>query len=103
MIYRYYSLQEVFMTERILDSKQDILKRLNRIEGQVKGIHKMIDEDKNCGDILTQISAVRAAINKVGSIILEKHSLKCLENLVSSEDKEKALSELTRTMQTFMK
>ena len=91
------------MTERILDSKQDILKRLNRIEGQVKGIHKMIDEDKNCGDILTQISAVRAAINKVGSIILEKHSLKCLENLVSSEDKEKALSELTRTMQTFMK
>ncbi len=91
------------MTEGNLQSKQDILKRLNRIEGQVKGIHKMIDEDKNCGDILTQIAAVRAAINKVGSIILEKHSLKCMENLVSSDDKGKALSELTRTIQTFMK
>ncbi|EMS73638.1 metal-sensitive transcriptional regulator [Ruminiclostridium cellobioparum] len=91
------------MTGGNSESKQDILKRLNRIEGQVKGIHKMIDEDKNCGDILTQIAAVRAAINKVGSIVLEKHSLKCLENIVSSEDKEKALNELTRTMQTFMK
>ncbi len=91
------------MTGGNSESKQDILKRLNRIEGQVKGIHKMIDEDKNCGDILTQIAAVRAAINKVGSIVLEKHSLKCLENIVSSEDKEKALNELTRTIQTFMK
>lgn len=91
------------MTGGNSESKQDILKRLNRIEGQVKGIHKMIDEDKNCGDILTQIAAVRAAINKVGSIVLEKHSLKCLENIVSSEDKEKALNELARTMQTFMK
>ncbi len=91
------------MTGGNSESKQDILKRLNRIEGQVKGIHKMIDEDKNCGDILTQIAAVRAAINKVGSIVLEKHSLKCLENIVCSEDKEKALNELTRTMQTFMK
>lgn len=91
------------MTGGNSESKQDILKRLNRIEGQVKGIHKMIDEDKNCGDILTQVAAVRAAINKVGSIVLEKHSLKCLENIVSSEDKEKALSELTRIMQTFMK
>lgn len=91
------------MTGGNSESKQDILKRLNRIEGQVKGIHKMIDEDKNCGDILTQVAAVRAAINKVGSIVLEKHSLKCLEDIVSSEDKEKALSELTRIMQTFMK
>lgn len=91
------------MTGGNSESKQDILKRLNRIEGQVKGIHKMIDEDKNCGDILTQVAAVRAAINKVGSIVLEKHSLKCLENIVSSEDKEKALSELTRIMQIFMK
>jgi len=85
------------------ESKEDILKRLRRIEGQVRGIQKMIDEDKNCVDTLTQVSAVRAAINKVGGLILEKHSLICIENVVSSEDREKALGELTKTMQTFMR
>lgn len=91
------------MSDRNLESKEDIIKRLNRIEGQVKGIHKMIAEDKSCGDILTQVAAVRAAVGKVGSIILEKHSVRCLENLVSAEDKERALIELTKTMKAFMK
>jgi len=86
-----------------LESKEDILKRLRRIEGQVRGIQKMIADDKNCVETLTQVSAVRAAINKVGSIILEKHSLVCIENVVSSEDREKALSDLTKTMQSFMR
>lgn len=85
------------------ESKEDILKRLRRIEGQVKGIQKMIDEEKYCGDILTQVAAVRAAMNKVGSLILEKHSMTCIENVVSSEDKEKALSELAKTMRNFMR
>jgi len=86
-----------------LEAKENISKRLRRIEGQVRGIQKMIDEDKNCVDTLTQVAAVRAAINKVGSIILEKHSLKCIENVVSSDDREKALNELTKTMQSFMR
>jgi len=85
------------------ESKEDILKRLRRIEGQVKGIQRMIEEEKYCVDILTQVAAVRAAINKVGILILEKHSMDCIENIVSSEDKEKALSELTKTMKSFMK
>ena len=53
--------------------KDMLIKRLNRIEGQVKGIQKMVDEERYCIDILTQISAIRSAINKVGSIILESH------------------------------
>lgn len=85
------------------DSKEDILKRLRRIEGQVKGIHKMIEEDKNCTDILTQVAAVRAAINKAGSLILEKHSLKCMENAASSEDRQQAMNELAKTIQSFMR
>lgn len=91
------------MDEQRLESKEDILKRLRRIEGQVKGIQKMIDENKNCVDILTQVAAVRAAINKVGSIVLEKHSMTCIQNAVSSDDREKALNELAKTMQSFMK
>lgn len=85
------------------ETKDEILKRLRRIEGQVKGIQKMIEDEKRCTDILTQVAAVRAAVNKVGSLILEKHSMTCIENAESLEDKKKALSELTRTMQSFMK
>ena len=91
------------MSEKNFETKEDMLKRLRRIEGQVRGIQKMIEEEKYCADILTQVSAVRAAINKVGSLILEKHSMKCIENAVSSEDKGKALSELAKTMQSFMR
>lgn len=84
-------------------SKEDILKRLRRIEGQIKGIHKMIEEDKGCVDILTQVAAVRAAINKTGSLILEKHSMKCIEGAASAEDKKQAFDELARTMRSFVK
>ncbi len=85
------------------ETKEDILKRLRRIEGQVKGIQRMIEEDKNCADILTQVAAVRAAINKTGSLILEKHSMTCIRNAATCEDKDKALTELAKTMQSFMR
>lgn len=91
------------MSEKKFESKEDMLKRLRRIEGQVRGIQKMIEEEKYCADILTQVSAVRAAITKVGSIILEKYSMTCIQDAVSFEDKEKAISELAKTMQSFMK
>ena len=91
------------MDEIRMESKEEILKRLRRIEGQVKGIHRMIEEDKNCVEILTQVAAVRAAINRAGGLILEKHSLTCIENAASSDDKKQALSELAKTMQSFMR
>lgn len=89
--------------DKTVESKEDILKRLRRIEGQVAGIQKMIVEEKHCIDILTQVAAVRAAINKVGSILLENHSMKCIENVITTEDKEKALNELAKTIKSFMK
>ena len=91
------------MDEIRMESKEEILKRLRRIEGQVKGIHRMIEEDKNCVEILTQVAPVRAAINRAGGLILEKHSLTCIENAASSDDKKQALSELAKTMQSFMR
>ena len=91
------------MDDRKMESREEILKRLRRIEGQVKGIQKMVEEDKSCTEILTQVAAVRAAINKAGGLILEKHSRTCLENAVTSDNREQALKELTRTMQSFMR
>lgn len=91
------------MEEKLVESKNDILKRLRRIEGQVKGIQKMIEEDKSCVEILTQVAAIRSAINKAGSLILEKHSMSCIENAVTAEDQKQAISDLAKTIQSFMK
>ena len=89
--------------KKMPETKEDILKRLRRIEGQVKGIQRMIEEEKDCADILTQVAAVRAAVGKVGSIILENYSMKCIEKAVSGEDKKQAVNELVKTMQSFMR
>ena len=86
-----------------IESKEDVIKRLHRIEGQVKGIQKMIEDDKYCVDVLTQVAAVRAAINKVGGIILENYSMTCLTDVVSSDDREQAIQTLTKTIQSFLK
>ena len=62
------------------DAKPDILKRLNRIEGQIRGVSKMVQEDKYCIDILTQVSAAKAALDKVALELLRDHARHCLNN-----------------------
>ena len=83
--------------------KTDILNRLSRIEGQVKGIKRMIEEEKTCADILTQVAAVRAAINKVGGLILEQYAKECVVKSINSENKEQELESLLNTVQRFLK
>lgn len=61
-------------------AKPDLKKRLNRIEGQIRGVSKMIDDDKYCIDILTQVSAARAALDKVALELLRDHAHHCLTN-----------------------
>jgi DNA-binding FrmR family transcriptional regulator len=63
-----------------MDSKKDIQNRLKRIEGQVKGVQKMIETDSNCKDILIQIAAIRSAMNKVGGIVLENYAKNCISD-----------------------
>ncbi|MDA8262092.1 MAG: metal-sensitive transcriptional regulator [Actinomycetota bacterium] len=59
-------------------SKDDLLSRLAKIEGQIRGISRMVDNDRYCIDIITQISAVQAALGKVELSLLEGHMLHCL-------------------------
>jgi DNA-binding FrmR family transcriptional regulator len=63
-------------------------KRLGRIEGQVRGIARMIEEDRYCIDVVTQISAVRAALKRVEEEILKDHVGCCVENAIRSGDKD---------------
>jgi DNA-binding FrmR family transcriptional regulator len=66
------------------DRKDDYAKRLRRIEGQVRGIAKMIDEDKYCIDVLTQISAVNSALQSVALGLLDEHLNHCVTNAVTA-------------------
>ena len=60
------------------DSKEALAKRLKRIEGQVRGLQRMIDEERYCIDVLTQISAVNAALDSVALKVLEDHVAHCV-------------------------
>lgn len=64
--------------------KAACLKRLNRIEGQVRGLAKMVEEDRYCIDVVTQISAVRAALRRVEEEVLRDHVGHCVEHAIAS-------------------
>ncbi len=66
--------------------KDDYAKRLSRIEGQVRGIQRMIDEDTYCIDVLTQVSAVTKALQAVAVGLLEEHVRHCVKNAVADGD-----------------
>jgi CsoR family transcriptional regulator, copper-sensing transcriptional repressor len=84
-------------------SKTDIIKRLRRIEGQVKGIQKMIENEQQCNDVLVQIAAIRAAINKVGGLILENYSKKCITKAAQNDFQDENIDDLINTILKFIK
>lgn len=67
-------------------NKPQLVNRLNRVEGQVRGITRMVEEDRYCIDVLTQIRAVRAALAKVESELLKTHLDHCIEGAIVSGD-----------------
>jgi CsoR family transcriptional regulator, copper-sensing transcriptional repressor len=69
------------------EAKAAALKRLKRIEGQVRGLSRMVEEDRYCIDVVTQISAVRAALRAVEEEILRDHAATCVEHAIASGNK----------------
>jgi DNA-binding FrmR family transcriptional regulator len=67
--------------------KASVLKRLNRVAGQVRGLGSMVEDDRYCIDIVTQIAAARAALRRVEEEILRDHVAHCVEHAISSGDK----------------
>ena len=70
------------------DEKPQLITRLNKVEGQVRGIRRMIEDGRYCIDVLTQIDAARAALAKVESEMLQAHLSHCIESAISSGDAE---------------
>ena len=67
--------------------KASVAKRLNRIEGQVRGLSRMVEDDRYCIDIVTQIGAVRAALRRVEEEVLREHVAHCVHHAIASGDK----------------
>jgi CsoR family transcriptional regulator, copper-sensing transcriptional repressor len=83
------------------DTKNSCLKRLNRIEGQIKGIARMVDEDRYCIDVVTQIAAVTAALKRVEEVVLHDHVAHCVEQAIASgnkADQRKKIAELMKVV-----
>jgi DNA-binding FrmR family transcriptional regulator len=70
------------------DDHPKILARINRIEGQVRGLKKMVEEDRDCMDVLKQIAAAVGALRSVGAMILEDHLKGCVANAIKTKDHE---------------
>lgn len=85
------------------DQQESILLRLRRIEGQVRGIQRMIEEKSPCGEILNQVAAVKSATAQVGLLIFEKHARECMEAALNREDNQESFQEILNLMNRVIK
>ena len=83
------------------DTKKTCRNRLNRIEGQVRGLAKMIDDDRYCIDVVTQVQAVVAALKRVEGEILKDHISHCVEHAIRSSDKKARQEKVTELIETL--
>jgi DNA-binding FrmR family transcriptional regulator len=81
--------------------KPALLKRLNRIEGQVRGIARMIEGDRYCVDVITQLAAIRAALDAVALQLIENHTHGCVQTAIRSGKGNQALAELMTVVRKF--
>lgn len=88
---------------RSKDEKQAIVNRLKRIEGQVRGIQKMVEEDRYCVDILVQISAIQSALKQTGYTITERHMKHCVSDSIKNGEGQEAIDELMTVLKQFSK
>ena len=88
-------------TERSADVKKAMSHRLNRIEGQVRGVKNMLESDAYCIDIINQTAAIRSALNAFASLLLERHIQSCVSRGIGTGDEE-VLAELTETIKKMI-
>ena len=78
-----------------------VMKRLKRIEGQMRGIMKMIEHDKSCEEILIQIGSAKSALHKTGQVILENHFHDCVSNGIRSGKEKDTIERLSSAIEQF--
>jgi len=82
--------------------REDVVKRLARIEGHLRGVRRMVEEDKSCPEVLLQLAAVRAALDKVGRMVFEDHVETCVSKAIKEGAGESAVAELKEALARFL-
>lgn len=93
--------QECHLKHVVQPHKAALLRRLNRIAGQVRGISSMIEQDRYCVDILTQISAIHSALDAVSIRLLRDHTQGCVQAAIKSGNGKPAIDELLQVVEKF--
>lgn len=88
---------------REVSEERGLMNRLNRIEGQIRGIKAMVEDERYCVDIITQVAAVQAALNSFNKVLLEHHIKSCVVDDIKSGDSDATVEELCRILQKMMK
>ena len=83
------------------EAKTRVTKRLQRIEGQVRGLARMVEEDRYCIDVVTQISAVRAALRRVEEEVLRDHVAHCVEGAIASGNRDDQRQKIAELMEVL--
>jgi len=84
-------------------NKSALLRRLNRIEGQARGVAKMVEEDRYCVDVLTQIAAIQSALDALAMQLFANHTKGCVRSAVQSGDGQAAVDELMNVVKRFVR
>jgi DNA-binding FrmR family transcriptional regulator len=80
---------------------ENLHRRLSRIQGQLRAIDKMVDEDVPCEDILIQVNAAKSALHKAGQVVLEGHLNHCVKEGIEHGDAEKTIADFTKAVEQF--
>lgn len=84
------------------EERKKIISRLRRIEGQVRGVQRMIEEEADCSEILNQIAAIKSAVHQAGVIIFENHAHECIAKSLQTGDSGEAFDEMVKVMGRFI-
>jgi len=95
-------MDEVSHNHHAHPQRESVLKRLARIEGHVRAVKRMVEEDADCPNVLVQVAAVRAALNGVGRLILEDHMQGCMVKAAQDGDFEEAFRDLKKSLDQFI-
>ena len=91
------------MTNSHKHNKQPLIKRLKIIEGQVRGLQKMVEEERYCIDIINQVTAVARALEQVGLIIMKRHVESCVASSIRANKTNGKIKELINTVEQFIR
>lgn len=86
------------MANLSVPARDKLIKRLQRIEGQARGVRRMLEEDRECQDILTQLAAIRGAAHQVSIMVVEEYTLNCLNDPDQYGSPEEAIAKLVHTL-----